>query len=298
MSFEDVKRPRRASLFGSLFMRPVSRKEEKVEEWHYPKPAVDEPAVDPYLMSNKHGAKTILTNASEDGFPVTARAHGSDIVTVLVGSGEKSHKFAIHKSLLCQASLYFQRALTGKFKEAETGSLQLQEDCPMAFEVLYQWLYSGKIMSAKFYTEDRIADDVLWLRVHKLADARMVDRLQDAAYERLQGIFHNQSCIVPSQGFVAELFDGNDTLPHFKKYIVAHTAYWIYNDGQSGRWKEWEAILNCREGFGVAVAVQLTKISSTAFEGTRSHPASDVEFRYCHPKNRRSCVSSFHLDAH
>lgn len=69
-------------------------------------------------------------------------------------------------------------------------ALKLPEDCPFAFEVLYQWIYSGKVMShASWYTEKLIPADLLWLRVYKLVDCKLVKPWMEVAYARLRAIY-------------------------------------------------------------------------------------------------------------
>jgi hypothetical protein len=65
--------------------------------------------------------------------------------------------------------------------------LNLPEDDPMAFEVLYQWLYSGRVLEADAYTGGVITNEILWLRVFKMADCRLVDGLMEIVYQRLLG---------------------------------------------------------------------------------------------------------------
>jgi hypothetical protein len=208
--------------------------------------------------------------------PLPATTHGTKIVNVHVGSGSIMQIYSIHKSLLCVASDYFIGALAGNFEESSTQVLELKHDCPIAFEVLYQWLYSGAIHHASFYTRSRITDDVLWLRVYKLANASLVDKLQEVAYSRLRDMFNMRSKVVPSLQFIEELYqhEEKEVHEHVKDYIVAHTAFWIHEDNQ-GEWQEWKEVLEKKSRFGVAVAVHLAKLHSSDFDGCRSHPAGD-----------------------
>ncbi|OBT49086.1 hypothetical protein VE00_00116 [Pseudogymnoascus sp. WSF 3629] len=77
------------------------------------------------------------------GFPNLAQLMGSDIVTVYVGPREK--RYSIHKALLTSQSEYFEKALNGKFKEADEQTIRLPEDSPDAFDLLIGWLYQNQI---------------------------------------------------------------------------------------------------------------------------------------------------------
>ncbi|OBT65772.1 hypothetical protein VE03_03398 [Pseudogymnoascus sp. 23342-1-I1] len=77
------------------------------------------------------------------GFPNLAQLMGSDIVTVYVGPREK--RYSVHKALLTSQSEYFEKALNGKFKEADEQTIRLPEDSPDAFDLLIGWLYQNQI---------------------------------------------------------------------------------------------------------------------------------------------------------
>ena len=209
----------------------------------------------------------------ETSFPLTAKEHGKKIILVHVGQGSDAQTFSIHKNLICKASNYFDKALTSGFKEGAEGQLHLPSECPMTFEVLYQWLYSGRFLRAKFYTQGQIPEDTLWLRVYKMAECRLVDELQRVAYQRLREYFNSDVRVVPSIKFIEELYDKD--IPHIilDRYIVAHTAFWI----QKGEWREWEAVLRCEPSYGVEVAIELAKIHSTTYREWRRHPEFDPE---------------------
>ncbi|OBT89993.1 hypothetical protein VE02_01615 [Pseudogymnoascus sp. 03VT05] len=77
------------------------------------------------------------------GISNLAQLMGSDIVTVYVGPREK--RYSVHKALLTSQSEYFEKALNGKFKEADEQIIRLPEDSPDAFDVLIGWLYQNQI---------------------------------------------------------------------------------------------------------------------------------------------------------
>jgi len=75
---------------------------------------------------------------------------GEAVVTVLVGPDEK--RYTVHKSLLTAQSEYFDRALNGKFKEADEQTIRLTEESPDAFDLLIGWLYQGQLPVAGFHS--------------------------------------------------------------------------------------------------------------------------------------------------
>jgi hypothetical protein len=68
---------------------------------------------------------------------------GTEIASIYVGADCKH--FVVHKKLLTSQSEYFDKALNGKFREAEENTIHLKEDDPVAVGLLIAWLYRGVI---------------------------------------------------------------------------------------------------------------------------------------------------------
>ncbi|OQE22667.1 hypothetical protein PENFLA_c012G04784 [Penicillium flavigenum] len=64
--------------------------------------------------------------------------------TVTITVGATKSPFHIHKSLICTSSLFFQKAMSGPWKESKEQTLELPEDNPQAFALYSHWLYFGK----------------------------------------------------------------------------------------------------------------------------------------------------------
>ncbi len=213
---------------------------------------------------------------SED-FPIPSRKQGSEIVKVKVGSKvtESTASFHIHKDLLKSSTPYF--SALENFSEGHGKRLALDWACPIAFEVLYQYLYSGRVLLPPFYT-DAIPDDVLWLRAFKLAHGTMFQSLLKLVYKRIRELLNGSASFVPSPLFIEELHEDEQTpMVNLQTFVVAHTAYWIFNDSNSN-WGDWEEIMEGGQWFGKAVACQLAKLHSDRYEGSKKHPTDDEDF--------------------
>ena len=217
-----------------------------------------------------------MTTMSSPVFPILSSVHGSETVTVLVGNELDARNFTIHKELLCLASKYFNGALNDGFKESSSG-LEMANDCPFAFEVLYQWLYSGCVREyASWYTDNKIPADLLWLRLYKLADCRLVEPLVEIAYERLRSLFSVDKKIATTTKFLTELYD--ETGPeHLQRYVAFHAAYHIRQGLVDGADRlQFREALNNEDGFGAAVASRLLDMCYSS--GFQQHPAKMEEF--------------------
>ena len=95
------------------------------------------------------------------------------IVTLVAGSEKR--QFSVHRGLLCHYSPYFQAALNGRFREAQTKSLELEDDSDL-IEWFVHWLYHQRI------TPDPPHDDPSpsrLFRLYTLAQMFLVPQLQN-----------------------------------------------------------------------------------------------------------------------
>ena len=60
---------------------------------------------------------------------------------VTVKCGDREWK--LHKNILCSRSEWLEKALTGQFKEADTGVVEIQSFDPEAIDWLLQYIYTG-----------------------------------------------------------------------------------------------------------------------------------------------------------
>lgn len=103
--------------------------------------------------------------------PVSSNIHHSpyesEIITVIVGAGDKARKFYIHKDFACNASPFFSGCLATKhFPEGRTNTVSLPEDDPEAFVVILAYMYNA---GAKIPQEDCIILET-WFLAYYLAD--------------------------------------------------------------------------------------------------------------------------------
>ena len=206
--------------------------------------------------------------------PLPVREHGTEMVMVKVGRHEKCQEFSVHKRLITTVSLYFKGALNPGFQTTAKDTVILEHQCPLAFAVLFNYVYTGIVyQDASFFTQSSVQDDVLWLRTLKLAHITLIHPLLLISDLRIRRLFGDDVNKVPSTAFVDELYDETPQ-EDLQKYIVAHTCYWIINDPAKD-WKEWKALFERQPEFGVAVAVRLAKTQSMQYKGHKNHTFND-----------------------
>ncbi|KAL8686859.1 MAG: hypothetical protein Q9218_006810 [Villophora microphyllina] len=65
------------------------------------------------------------------------------MVTIIVGKSGKD--FYTHRDLLYDRSSYFRAALSGSFKEAQTGQIEFPNEAEAAFRLFLSWLYGSEL---------------------------------------------------------------------------------------------------------------------------------------------------------
>ena len=196
--------------------------------------------------------------------------------------------FHVHKNLLAQASDYFDRALNGDFAES-AGTIDLHRHCPIAFEVVYQWLYSGRKLTAEEVAELRHysqryekSEDGLslfWMRLFNLADETMIVELKVYAYENLL-MFCGKSTadmMAASDSLVKELFDPESRQPILQEYFAWVAAYILYCS-TAAMPKEWQDSWKDTPEYATLILNRIVALSANRKNAHTMHPADDPKF--------------------
>ena len=107
----------------------------------------------------------------------------------------------------------------------------------------------------------------------------MLSRLKIPAYFQLRVLCNDyQPDLVPTQGFIDELFNSEYPQELLQKYVVAHVAFWIRCSRQGTFWREWAKVMEKTTTFSAAVAIKL--VQNLGLDNTTSfyHPSQDPEF--------------------
>jgi len=96
--------------------------------------------------------------------------------------------FTVHKSVLCQSSSFFERALGGDWQKKKNNVIELPEDNPEVFEEYFAWLYNKASFScATLFGGPKTEATVhfehmreLWVYGDKVLDHDFCDMIVDA----------------------------------------------------------------------------------------------------------------------
>ena len=233
-----------------------------------------------------HASLTMAPESQkEPHFPTTPFSHGAAIATVIVGGGSQQHNFTIHKQLLSKASAYFDRALNGEFQESN-GIIKLHHHCPIAFEVLYQWLYAGKVFAPTDFQNPGVLElyynpgpwhQMYWLRLFKIADETMMAPLKKAAYQHLTAnCFGRVMGEMPDVGFLKSIFDPEGPELVLQQYLVQYAAY-IMPSRCSKDAPVWQAAFKEVPEYAVLVLHQIAEWSDSINKKAIQHPLDNPE---------------------
>ncbi len=188
--------------------------------------------------------------------------HGNDVVHVVVGSETNRQTFTFHRDLLARASFYFERALCSQ-AFVLTASVNLPNDSPSSFKVIYQYLYVNKLRNDSFYDMD-CPSDAFWLRAFKTSDYLSLHGLATRIYRKfVSDIFGPGPDFCPSELFIHELF-----LPthlagalQLQNFIVSQAAYTVFQNYESA-WSSvtWNSIFALEPDFSLKVLQQISRL--------------------------------------
>ena len=229
-------------------------------------------------------------------FPVDPLSLDKKMVTVIVGAETEwqTRTFAVHRSLLRLASASFEDELEYIPKGSQK-KLELEDDCPMAFEVLYHWMYSGRVYDHTFYpTGTQTPDDLFWLEVYIFAGRRLLQNLQKESFLKLRHKFNGLCGEVPSLALLEELFcsecqddcgDDSENPQKFllKNYFLEHVAFWLVKTSKTDQWALWkhpmEFFRHDDSDFAEQVACKLAEWASDGQPfSNRRHPCYDPTY--------------------
>ncbi|KAF7929488.1 uncharacterized protein EAE98_005406 [Botrytis deweyae] len=114
----------------------------------------------------------------------------NEMVTFIVGTGDKQETFQIHKQIACEHSEVWNRAFNSVFVEGQTQIYRIEDTGPEVFRLLTQWVYQEKFdhihsdwdvsHSDDFFSAVECVDeDNVLLQLWVLAEKFLLHRLQN-----------------------------------------------------------------------------------------------------------------------
>ena len=144
-----------------------------------------------------------------------------EIVEVKVGSGLKKKTFKVHRGILCYYSAYFEAALKGKFAEAKTGVIELEEEDVTIFEHFIVWLYSRRFKRSSDDQENFYVICKLWL----FGDRRQIPLLSNTMIDALREEIVAQWLVPTAQlHLIFESTTAQSNLRKFTIWVISNTS--------------------------------------------------------------------------
>ena len=217
--------------------------------------------------------------APKNLFPVLSHQHGGMAIGVMVGQNTMwgPRRFTLHRNLLDLVSQRFPIARAAAL--GEPYNMRLPNDCPAAFEALYDYMYAGSMrhsaLSSPLNILEDLPSDLFWFELYKFSERYEIPYLRREAYRQLTQIFSEDEDTPPSEQFILALFAPLCEYDKLREHVVYHTAYWICNQMGDEEWAS--AIAASPAAYGQAVAVCLAGDNVSHGEWDRSYPLMTYE---------------------
>lgn len=149
------------------------------------------------------------------------RFSNDEVVELLAGSDEV--KFLVHRTILCDASKVFTKAFDGQFKENTQKMMKLPEDEAAIFELLVEWLYTGRYDLPKDDPVER-SHHLQAVKLFCLAEKYDVRTLKERIVSLAFIAGRNNESSAPGFDSLAYLFDNTTDNSGMRKLLV---DWWI-----------------------------------------------------------------------
>ena len=152
--------------------------------------------------------------------------HGNEIITLTVGKGNDQQDFTIHRALATQKSPELRKLIRSATGERlQQGSLP--DHTPATFEIIYQYLYTGKVDHSAHNEDSHATADYFWFLALKLAVQLRMRDLEEKIFDVFaEDILNLRRGFLPATTFIEELLKSelDGTILQLKKYFVAQVA--------------------------------------------------------------------------
>ncbi|KAM7202982.1 BTB/POZ fold [Naviculisporaceae sp. PSN 640] len=129
---------------------------------------------------------------------------------VTVRCGDRT--WSLHKNILCSRSVWFAKALSGKYQESETGVVDITGFAPEAVDWVIRYIYTGVCEISSLRRDGAVTNFITSIEVHTIADYFAMDTMVNIALETLYAEFDSklgpiQLQYEPSDDWIEELFE-------------------------------------------------------------------------------------------
>ena len=214
--------------------------------------------------------------------PFSAAVHGCEMTTVHVGAGQAQRTFAIHRNLLLRASAHFERM------DKNWTTFTYNRHCPVAFEVIYQYLYSGRIVDDGYLDERTgclcpggccTTRGTHWLQLYRLAEYTEMAVLRNHAFEQIKMRTLPEARAPPSNGLIKELYapHGCEGTNLVKEYFIDWVAYQLSGTSSISSWlMHW--YVDTAPEFAKEVLRRLIALSQPGHGEFTLHPSENPKY--------------------
>lgn len=146
------------------------------------------------------------------------------MVDILVGPNKKPYR--VHKDLLCAKIPYFNAMFNGGFQEATKQAATLPEDNPEVFDLLLEWVYTGRLSPVSSTNDAPVRDWRVLLELYLLAEKIVLPKLMDCTMSTIVASYE-QSRNLPSNDRIERVYQESPPQSLLRKFMVRALHYVI-----------------------------------------------------------------------
>lgn len=182
--------------------------------------------------------------------PLTHSRLQGGIITIEVG--EERQVYVVHERLIRASSPFFDRAMSGRWRESAQRTVTLPDDDPWIFGIYVHWLYHGTIASIE--DNDEFMDLAkAFVLGDKLLDSKFNNAVIDAIVDKSRFTLHDGNMWFPSERVVEYIYAHTTESSPIRELMV---DLWASSAAPSSL-SEWKASLSAPRSFLIRLVCKL-----------------------------------------
>lgn len=165
-----------------------------------------------------------------------------DLVHVEVGTDKNSKTYAIYSSTLTTRSLFFRKALSGPWKEAEERVVHLPEDNVKTFGLYLHYIYNNEFACIsnpsdnQYSKTERVTLAQLYVLCEKLQDPKSKNCIIKASSDSICKIRSNGNWNIPESAVIEILYKGTFQGAPVRRMLVDIFAQGVPSNFATADW--------------------------------------------------------------
>lgn len=171
-----------------------------------------------------------------------------ELAVIIANPGPDEQRFTVFQNVICSKSLFFDRALNGKFEESKTKEVVLRDVDIETLKAMIHWAYHQELPGQHSRYEDVEGNMAHLARLWLLADQLLMPALQEKILER---IFDSLDCYSFKPETVIEIFQNTASGSLLRKIALWDVASCAICDDANDEVTRFAQCFEMLDGFGL-----------------------------------------------